>query len=156
MMRVGAAVSVLVLVGCGSGGGGGGNDPPDCVDLGGACPAGFQCSLATRDCEAASETVRWTLNDQCNDGLGVQARFFDSTHGGQWPDPPLVWRTNVEGGFVDELLACIPGAMICYGAEPAPADGTYWGSGLDGNQACDACCVTCNGLDPPPINLRCD
>lgn len=100
--------------------------------------------------------MRWQLTDGCPDGLGIQARFFDLSNGGVWPGGNLVWMTPVEGGFVDEVLACIPGAQICYGAETNPVTGAYWGRSLDGAQACPACCAICGNGDPPPINLTCN
>ncbi len=143
---------VLFLAACG----GSTAREPDCFYDHIAWPVGFQCSFATHECEAASATIRWTLNDQCVDGLGVQARFFDMTNGGLWPDASNAWATNVEGGYVDEVLACIPGAKVCYGAEPAPSNGRYWGLSLDGTQSCDACCAICGQGNPQPINLICN
>src|SRR5262245_22063331 len=103
------AILALMIFGCGDGGGDSGQPEPEptCVTGAIVCPAGFQCSLATRDCEQASGTLRWQLFDECADGLRIQARFFDTTHGGVWPaGSGQVWLTPAEGGFVDELLAC--------------------------------------------------
>ena len=174
-------VLALLLVGCGDGGGDD-NPPPNCTTgavvcsagfqcnfatracepvpscVTGAviCPNGFQCSLATRDCEQANGALRWQLTDGCADGLRIQVRFFDTTHSGHWPaEAGQAWITPAEGGFVDESLACIPGATVCYGATPFPQDGSYWGLGIDGDQGCTDCCVTCGGGNPPPINLTC-
>lgn len=132
----------------------GGMAPRECQSTG--CPPGFFCSVATSRCEGASATIRWTLHDGCADGVGIQARFFDLTHGGVWPGGDQVWLTMVDGGFVDEVLACIPGAKICYGAEPAPTNGDFWGLSLDGRRECDACCASCGNGDPPPIRLTCN
>lgn len=155
-----ALIAIVLLAGCGDGGSASPPPPPPpptCVNGGVVCPVGFECSLATSSCLQASGTLRWVLNDACPDGRGIQVRFFDATNGGVWPaEAGQAFITSVEGGFADELLACIPGAKVCYGATPAPQDGGYWGLGIDGTHTCTDCCVICGAGDPPPIDLTCN
>ena len=149
---------LVLLLGCGDGGSGAPPPPPpDCVNGGVVCPVGFQCGRYSRSCLNASATMHWRLNDACVDGLGVQARFFDTTNGSVWPGGTnQAWITNVEGGYVDEVLACVPGAKVCYGATPYPPEGHYWGSGIDGDQSCTDCCAICGGGAIQPIDLVCN
>ena len=153
-MKLGRVFLLLAaVIGCG----GGGTEERDCTAGAIACPVGFQCSFKTLHCEDASATMHWTLTDGCADGAGIQGRLFDVTNGGLWPDANTVWRVDLEGGYIDESIACIPGAKICYGVEPSPADGHYWGIAADGSQNCTSCCATCGALDQQTqITLTCN
>lgn len=85
--------------------------------------------------------------DNCIDGNGIQARFFDADQNLVWPsDHGKVFPTTVDGAEVRETLACIFGDKLCYGAAKNPEDNTYWGLSLEGDESCANCCVLCGGL----------
>ncbi len=146
-----AAVATLALAILGCGGGGGGQRET-CATL--VCPAGFECSAATVTCQRSSGLMAWTMTDSCADGEGIQVRYFDTTNGLHWPGDPTQVFTIGSGLTVEDDLACLPGAMVCYGAEPNPSDGRSWGASLDGSLGCPACCAVCGAS--PSISLTCN
>ena len=98
--------------------------------------------------------MRWTLTDACNDGRGLQARFFDKTNNLVWPpDSTKVYVTG-SGGSIDVQLSANNGAKICYGAQPDPTNGRYWGLGISGTNGCPDCCYTATNT-PIRVNLTC-
>lgn len=149
MGKLAVVVLGLALSGCGGGGGGA---KPTCETLG--CPDGFECSAAAEKCEQASGVMNWTLTDSCMDGVDVHVVYFDITNGLRWPGDATLDYVVHDGTTMTAALACLPGATVCYGAEPNPPDGKYWGRSLSGGQACPACCSAC-GMSPS-INLICN
>lgn len=97
--------------------------------------------------------MNWVLKDQCPDGLGLQARFFDMDNGRVWPSTSQVYFAS-PGEEVDVILRCEIGNQICYGARPDPDDGTFWGVDLDGDAGCADCCEPCTGV-LTEFNLGC-
>ncbi|TAK16781.1 MAG: hypothetical protein EPO35_04635 [Acidobacteria bacterium] len=90
----------------------------------------------------------WMVDNQCR--RSVDFRLFDRTNNLQWPaDPSKVWFID-SGGLLAQLVSCIPGAKICYGAA-APGQEGEWGIGINGNARCPDCCQTC-----PAANQRVD
>lgn len=76
-------------------------------------------------------------------GATVYIRFYDTTASLVWPDSVNAYYLN-QGQTGSYGLACATGHQICYGA--SNADGSqYWGVGVNGDQACSACCLTCDG-----------
>lgn len=149
MARLSAVVvAVAGILGCGGGGGA----APTCQTI--VCPTGFECSAATESCQKASGLMAWTLTDSCADGVGIQIRFFDTTNGLHWPADPTQVYKGLDGVAGEVDLACLPGATVCYGAEPDPSDGRSWGMSLDGTHGCPACCSTCGAS--PSIGLTCN
>ena len=98
--------------------------------------------------------IRWTVSDECSDGLGIQVRFFDTTGNLVWPADDLVYRAD-PGDSVSQLLDCEKDHQICYGAETYPGSGTYWGVGINGTSGCDDCCTECSGNLTRSVNLTC-
>lgn len=126
-----------------------------CSDCG--CLAGAYCSASTKTCLAASTLMMWTFTDSCADGLAIQFRFFDKVNGVLWPGTLAnTYQSSTDGQTVNQQIACIPGASICYGAEPNPTPDTiHWGVGLDGSYACTSCCATCGAINPQ-LTLTCN
>lgn len=91
----------------------------------------------------ASSSIRWGLTDNCNDGQDVLVKFYDRANNLVWPDRNEVYVLSVPGRQYIHNLACVPGASICYGAEPRDRRGAYWGVSLDGDSGCVDCCGTC-------------
>jgi hypothetical protein len=118
------------------------------------CGSGYACS-SSGTC-VALVSMNWTIQDDCADGTGLQARFFDVIANVQWPVSSQVFETASDGETVYEVLGCYPGDKICYGARPNAANTTLsWGKGIDGAISCDDCCGIC-GTDNPNIVATCD
>jgi hypothetical protein len=86
------------------------------------------------------------MQDSCLDGAGIQFRFFDVDNLVVWPAALTnTYQTLADGQTVFQDISCIPGATICYGAEPNPTDGvSYWGLSVTGDQDCAGdCCAPC-------------
>ena len=100
---------------------------------------------------AAADSI--TFNVQNNHPNRVQLEFYSQDRNHAWPG----------GGQADVLddgaphsypLSCQTGEQICYGAWVDGNASIYWGSGLDDQYGCDACCFTCGGGSTPLINLN--
>ena len=133
---------LIALSGCGGGGGGGGAPPPTV----GINPPG----------------LTFTLKDQCADGRGIDARFFEyrgASITGRWPSTTDNVYTADSGDSLSQRLLCTPGQKVCYGATEHPNDGTgYWGVGLDGRSRSSRTnnCTTCpSGSGTYGVNLTC-
>lgn len=121
-----------------------------CADCG--CPTGAWCSTATHTCLITSAAMHWTFEHQCASAGTISFRLFDDTNGGGWPAGSDVFLLP-SGTSKEADIACIPGALICFGA----AAGTlYWGGGLDDAEPCTNCCATCGGaVTVQPQALTC-
>jgi hypothetical protein len=103
----------------------------------------------------------FVITDSCNDGLGLQVRFFDTTHGLAWPSAGSAY-TIASGGTGTFPLSVVTGSTVCFGAETNPSNGSYWGVGVNNTHGCAACCYTvtqdmtvnlplsCSGSAPTP------
>lgn len=91
---------------------------------------------------SVNAAMTWTISDGCNDGRGIQFKFYDRTSNGVWPSASTHWTTGV-GGSASRTLSCTRGNRICFGATTDPMTNTYWGIGLEGNRGCDNCCYAC-------------
>lgn len=90
---------------------------------------------------ARNPILTFAIADSCNDGLGLQVRFFDTTHGLSWPSASSVY-TIPSGGSGTYPLSVIIGSTVCFGAETNPSNGVYWGVGVNNTHSCAACCYT--------------
>ena len=88
-------------------------------------------------------SMNWSLQDDCIDGHGIQAKLFDFTHDVVWPGRNQVYFADA-GDAIDVTIGCERGAQVCFGAETDPATDIFWGVGLDGFEDCDDCCDTCD------------
>ena len=97
-----------------------------------------------------SREITFRITDACNDGYDINYRFFandasDDVVGG-WPGGNLVYSTRRLGETHTHTLACPSNTVkICYGAqrESSSRDNSYWGVGLDGDEGCADCCISC-------------
>jgi len=97
-------------------------------------------------------SLTYTVTDSCNDGRGLQIKFFDTTNNGVWPSANEVYLVPV-GQTRTTTLSCRTGAQICYGARTDPASNIVWGLDLDRSRGCDNCCTTCqNGSRTLPLS----
>ena len=99
--------------------------------------------------------MRFTLNDSCGDGLGMQARFFDKTNNLVWPPDNTKVYTASSGGAVDVSLSARSGANVCYGAQTDPPNNRYWGIGINGTNGCPDCCYRATSDQTIRLNLTC-
>ncbi|MFN2425168.1 MAG: dockerin type I domain-containing protein [Candidatus Binatia bacterium] len=116
------------------------------------------CSNSTVSVNLVCGLVEWTLSDGCNDGKGIQYRLFDVDHDLVSPGGDQAWIIESFGGKSAVPVACINGAKICYGGEQRPPTGLYWGVGINGDEGCQSCCLTCppTGIAKAQHNLTCN
>ena len=75
-------------------------------------------------------------------------------------DRDYVWPGDNEVYVIDDYdehtytLSCNKGEKICYGAWVRNNSDSYWGSGYDGEQACEDCCFSCGAGDTPTMVLN--
>jgi len=75
-------------------------------------------------------------------------------------DRDYVWPANGEVYVIDDYdthtytLSCNEGEKICYGAWIRNNSDSYWGSGYNGEQACENCCFTCGAGETPTMVLN--
>jgi len=86
--------------------------------------------------------VEWTIEDACDDGLGLQVRFFDI-------DGPNVWPSDTDVFVVPENSSDLYSIdwrryhRICLGATTDPETSGGWGRLIDGSGDCVDCCLIC-------------
>jgi hypothetical protein len=117
-----------------------------------ACPV--SPTTPTQPPPSATTAMTWSLTDACNDGRGIQVRFFDKTNNLVWPPDNTQVYVAGQNGTVNVSLAAQAGAKICYGAQPDPPNNRYWGVGIDGNSGCTDCCYTA-AATTVRLNLAC-
>lgn len=99
------------------------------------------CKLDAIGCAA-----RWKLTDGCRDGHGIDVRFFEYDIG--W-NRVSSWnpRTIPSGESSTFRLACAgPANWVCYGGKRP--SGHIWGVGMDGEDSCERCCISCRHAQP--------
>ena len=106
-----------------------------------------------------TDTVSWTIDDGCSDGLGLRVRFFDKAHGGIFPSAQTYY-TVASNGTATFTFDARHGARLCVGAVPDPPNGLYWCYGIDGNQDgsySSTCCTDMPAAGPlsQGMNLIC-
>lgn len=88
-----------------------------------------------------TSTLRYQIEDGCNDSTRIDYRFFDQDNDLVWPNASQHYYTPGYGQSSTTSLSCRTGASICYGGRSGDR---YWGVGLDGRQRCESCCVRCS------------
>ena len=109
-------------------------------------------------CESGPEpaSVRFILQDGCNDGYRIDFRYFGFTSNNE--------RVSVWGPYHTEFydqeygsnLACASGiTKICYGGKTG---NRTWGAGYDGTRGCTDCCTRCptSGTVTTRVRLVCN
>jgi len=112
------------------------------------------CSDDPRDVFGFSD-IDWTIADSCDDGSGLQVRFFDRNSTRVWPNSSEVYVIG-PGGSATFDIECDRDHLICFGAETDPPSGIFWGVGLDGAEGCSECCVVCEGIQTEFDELACN
>ena len=110
-----------------------------------------------------SSNIELFVTDACDDGEDIQYRFFEFESSasprpvGVWPaDPRRVYVTAGLNIRYRSRLACTTGRLVCYGGEPGDSQqGYYWGVGIDGDEDCSRCCVTCRSNVSSGWRLTC-
>jgi hypothetical protein len=93
-----------------------------------------------------AETLTWNiLGEHPNT---VQLEFHAVDTAGSWPGDGEVYVIDDDEEH-SYTLQCSAGERICYGAWVKGDPDAYWGTGPDGNEACDDCCFVCNGGETP-------
>ena len=105
--------------------------------------------------------VELSVIDRCNDGEDIQYRYFEFTSSsstrpvGVWPGGGLVYFTRGLSVTNTNRLRCNTGRLVCYGGESRDTQRYYWGVGIDGDEGCSRCCVTCRPGRSAEWNLLC-
>ncbi len=103
------------------------------------------CSDSDGPTAPRTAQMTWILEDFCSDGLGIQARMFDTDQGLVFPSIDQVFFA-APGGDIETTLSCTRGALICYGATTDPETNIFWGQDIDGRQDCPDCCERCDDV----------
>ena len=101
-----------------------------------------------------SSTLTFVITDSCSDSLGLQVRFFDTTHSVWYPSASTAY-TVASGGTGPFPISVPTGSTVCFGAETNPSNGGYWGVGLNNSRGCAACCYTAAGSSTVNLPLAC-
>jgi hypothetical protein len=72
----------------------------------------------------------------------IRVALFSQTRRWVWPSASRVWVLNDSRQHVLSARQCQPGEKICYGGSYRNRSG-HWGVGIDGNRACQNCCIRC-------------
>jgi len=138
---------------CGDGTCDAGESATCCKDCG--CSMGSTCQTSGTCFSVGTSSLHWSFQDNCLTAGTIQLRFFDRVNHLVWPaDNAQVFVINPGDTKVVDL-SCTNGSTVCYGGNLAAGGTGFWGAGIDGTQACDSCCTTCNGASTPLINLLC-
>lgn len=100
----------------------------------------------------SSSVITFTLADYCNDGYRIDFRFYDETNGLVWPSSTENYYTPGYGIPTSQNLSCNTGATVCYGGNTGSI---FWGVGLNNNQSCSNCCISCQNGNSLSQNLTC-
>lgn len=103
------------------------------------------CSTA-----ALADDVTFVLRNSHPNALEVELYSQDRNH--VWPGGDEVYLLD-DGESKSIALSCQSGETICYGAWISGDEGTYWGTGPGNQEACEDCCVICEGGETEEIEL---
>jgi hypothetical protein len=103
-------------------------------------------------------SVKFVVQDDCNDGISIQYRFFDVTNNLWWPSSDKVYTTSQYQIPNTHELSCSANANICFGATTYTASPTvYWGLGINNDQVTNIAtsCVSCGSVSEKRLNFAC-
>jgi len=90
--------------------------------------------------------VKWTIIDKCQDGKGIQFKFFTEPSGPTYPSATThyVINSNQQGAAI---FNAPKGAKLCLGADTNPKGNIYWCEGVLGTKPvvpaqANLCCKT--------------
>ncbi len=98
---------------------------------------------------ASANSMTWHVRSESPRTVHLQ--FYSNTH--VWPSSSRVYVID-DYATHDYKLSCSTGEKVCYGAWVKNNSASYWGSGYDGEQACDSCCFICGGGPLPTMVLN--
>ena len=98
---------------------------------------GLVCGVA----RAEDATLSWSF--QSNYEYTVQLEFYAQDRDAAWPGGGQAYVLD-DYEVHTYRLNCWAGEKICYGAWVDGDSDTYWGVGLDDQEGCEDCCVTCS------------
>jgi hypothetical protein len=100
---------------------------------------------------ASAGSLTWHFRSEYNGTISLE--FYGQDRDYVWPGNNEVYVID-DGKVHNYTLSCRTGEKICYGAWVRNHSESYWGSGYDGEQACDSCCYTCNGGETKTMVLN--
>jgi len=103
-------------------------------------------------------SVKFVVQDDCNDDIAIQYRFFDVTNNLVWPSSDKVYITSQYQIPNTHELSCSPNANICFGATTYTASPTvYWGLGINNDQVTNIAtsCVSCGTESEQRLKFAC-
>lgn len=128
----------------------------DCIPEASLCD-GYQDCQNGKDEEPAvcypAAAQEWIVVDDCDDGLDVEWRLWGDDRDWVWPGPDEVFVTRGLGVESSELIECIEGEVVCFGAS---AGDLSWGISADGSGGCEDCCFVCEATVVDVGLLSCD
>ena len=98
---------------------------------------------------AGADEMTWHVRSESSHTVHLQ--FYSDSH--VWPSSDRVYIID-DADVHDYDLSCATGEKVCYGAWVKNHSSSYWGSGYDGQEACDSCCFTCGGGPLPTMVLN--
>ena len=107
---------------------------------------------------SSGSNIELSITDACNDGENIQFRFFGFLSRRPvevWPSGGLVYVTRGLNQKHTSQLSCTSGRLVCYGGESRDTQRYYWGAGIDGDEGCRSCCVTCRSNVSQSWRLTC-
>lgn len=88
-----------------------------------------------------TEEVTWDI--QNNYHRSIMVEFYSQHRNAAWPGGGRAYVLEPgESGSYD--LSCRSTEQICYGAWVQADPRYYWGSGMDDEEGCSQCCMTCS------------
>jgi hypothetical protein len=127
----------------------------DCIDEARVCDDFEDCQNGADEDPAACEPVllqSWRLTDGCDDGQDVRWRLWAEQRDWVWPTIDTVFVTGGLDRGHEEVIECIEGERICFGATSGDLS---WGIGADGDRSCEDCCFACDGYAVDVGTLGC-
>jgi hypothetical protein len=102
-------------------------------------------------------SIKFVVNNICNDGTSVQYRFFDESNNLLWPSSDKVYITSQYQTPNIHEISCNPGATICFGADRRAPPSGHWGVGTNNDQvtSLDTSCVICGSVAEKHLDFSC-
>jgi predicted Zn finger-like uncharacterized protein len=105
-----------------------------------------------------NNSLKFVVQDDCDDGISIQYRFFDVTNNLWWPSSDKVYKTSQYQVENTHELSCLDNANICFGATPYTVSPTvFWGLGINNDQITNIAtsCVSCGSVPEKQLNFSC-
>lgn len=107
--------------------------------------AALLCALPPiRLASQTMDTMTWHMRNATSSTVGIS--FYSQGRSGEWPGNGKAYELEAYERHA-YTLRCVRGEDICYGAWIVGHPSTYWGSGVDDDEACSDCCAKCGDGD---------